>query len=188
MSTLKNMTDNEILRLSYQSPKAFAELFDRHYKRLMFVAKKTLGSGDEAEDIVQETFVRVYKYGKKFVDNDKDKEADFRHWSNAILKNCMIDRLRKRQKREVTLTDELESVLESPNESLERESEDYTHSVLRKLGKASAQILNLRFVLGKSFKEIGKALGMSSGAARVKAYRAKKEFVKIHKELSIKYE
>lgn len=182
------MSDNEILHLSYQKPRAFEELFDRHHKRLLFIARKALGSRDEAEDVVQETFVRIYKYGKKFVESGNDKEANFKHWSNAILKNCIIDKIRTRKNKEVQFTEELESVLETENEFALRESNDYTSSIFERLNKASSDILNLRFVLGKSFKEIGKILGISSGAARVKALRAKKEFVKIHKELSVKYE
>src|SRR3989344_1927329 len=101
------MTDNEILALSYKNPTQFAELFNRHSGRLLAVAKRSLGSAEEAEDTVQETFVRIYKYGKKFL----DQGGEFKPWSNTILKHCIIDTLRKRKVHEVSLSEEIESVI-----------------------------------------------------------------------------
>lgn len=175
------MSDQEILEQSYKNPKAFALLFDRHNKRLLSIAKRATGSKDEAEDIVQETFVRIYKHGKKFVDS----KGDFRHWSNVIIKNCVVDYLRKREKSPVKLTDEMQAVLESEDEYSIRESNNYVTSVLSKLDAASAEILNWRFVFGKSFKEIARLLNITSGAARVRAMRAKKNFIEIHKGFNI---
>ena len=63
---LSGMSDEEILELSYKKPARFGELFDRHYGRFMAIAKKTLRSRDDAEDAVQEAFIRIYKYGRKF--------------------------------------------------------------------------------------------------------------------------
>jgi RNA polymerase sigma factor (sigma-70 family) len=156
------MSDNEILALSYKNPGRFAELFDRHHGRLLAIAKHALDSQDEAEDVVQEAFVRIYKYSGKFL----EQGGDFKHWSNGIVRNLVIDQIRKRQKSEVRFTEEMEEVIAAPEQQEE------------KLSYFASEILNLRFVLGHSFKEIGKALGISSGAARVRVLRAKKEFLK----------
>jgi DNA-directed RNA polymerase specialized sigma24 family protein len=156
------MSDNEILALSYKNPSRFAELFDRHHGRLLAIAKSALDSRDEAEDVVQEAFVRIYKYSGKFL----EQGGDFKHWSNGILRNLIIDAIRKRQKHEMRLTEEMEEVLAAPEQT-----EVNLHHF-------ASEILNLRFVLGHSFKEIGRMLGISSGAARVKTLRAKKEFLK----------
>lgn len=175
-----DQSDNEILMLSYKNPARFADLFDRHHGRFLAIAKKALGSRDLAEDAVQETFVRIYKYGKKFLGSG----GDFRPWSNGILRNAIIDQARKKQAKEVPLTPEMENVLSTENNLAEMESRDSFNTVMRKLNAAAAEILNLRFVLGKSFKEIGRILGVGSSAARVRVFRAKKEFIEIHKELN----
>lgn len=156
------MGDNEILALSYKNPGRFAELFDRHHGRLLAIAKKALDSKDEAEDVVQEAFVRIYKYSSKFM----EQGGDFKHWSNGILRNLIIDQIRKRQRSEVRFTEEMEEVIAAPEQADDN------------LNYFTSEILNLRFVLRHSFKEIGRMLGISSGAARVRVLRAKKEFLK----------
>ena len=181
------MSDNEILALSYKEPARFADLFDRHNGRLLAIASKMTGSREESEDIVQETFVRIYKHGRKFLDNKKyEAGGNFSHWSNVILKNCILDNFRKRKTKEVALTDEIEATAKGEDEYALLESKNYLESVFSKLPQAAAEVLKLHYLFGKSFKEIGKRLGISSAAARVRAHRAKKYFLEIHHK--IKYE
>lgn len=175
------MSDNEILALSYKEPARFAELFDRHNGRFLAMAKRRVGSKDEAEDIVQNTFIRIYRHSGKFL----EQGGNFKFWSNAILRNCVIDQIKKRRKNEVSLTEEMEQVIETSSDHGILESNDYLQSVFKRLSAAKAEILKLRFVLGKSFKEIGKILGISSGAARVRTYRAKKDFLEIYHQLNL---
>ena len=175
------MSDNEILALSYKEPARFAELFDRHSGRLLAMAKRKVGSEDEAEDTVQNTFIRIYKHGEKFL----EKGGNFKFWVNAILRNCAIDQIKKRRKNEVSLTEEMQETLGASGDHGLFESNDFIQSVFKRLSSAKAEILKLRFILGKSFKEIGKILGISSGAARVRTHRAKKDFLAIYNQLSL---
>jgi RNA polymerase sigma-70 factor (ECF subfamily) len=170
-------SDRGILRASYKKPARFGELFDRHHKRFLAIAQRATSSKDEAEDIVAETFVRIYKHGQKFL---AKKGGDFRPWSNTILRNCIIDQITKNRSKELSLTEEMESVIGDTCGYEAFESKNYIQSVFHKLSSAKAEILNLRFVLGKSFKEIAKILCITSGAARVRAYRAKKDFQEIY--------
>lgn len=176
------MSDEEILKLSYRNPNAFGKLFDRHSKRFLAISKKALRSTDDAEDVVQETFVRIYKYGKKF----SESGGKFRPWANTILRNCITDQIRKYQRQNsVSLDEELVSpVLDNSLYSYEYNpaNSGYMDLVLGKIDKAAAEIINLRYNLGKSFKEIGKILNINSGAARVRLHRSKKEFIKIYKK------
>jgi RNA polymerase sigma-70 factor, ECF subfamily len=173
------MSDSELLALSYKKPAHFAELFERHHGRFFAIARRALGSKDEAEDVVQETFVRIYKYSQKFL----SESGDFNHWSNAILRNLIIDQIRKNQKRDFQLTEEMEAVLAS-KEDTSAESMNYFTSITDRVGGAAADILKLRFVLGRSFKEIGKALGITSGAARVRVMRAKRAYIKVNQKMN----
>jgi RNA polymerase sigma-70 factor (ECF subfamily) len=172
------MDDKEILALSYKNPAKFAELFDRHYSRLFAIARRALNSKEEAEDAVQEAFLKIYKYGRKF----STQEGDFTYWSNAILRNLIIDQIRKNQRKALPLTEEMESLLVA-EEGESAESANYFSSVINKIDKTAAEVLNLRFVLGQSFKEIGRMLGISSGAARVRVLRAKKQYIRIKNEI-----
>ncbi len=177
------MSDEEILKLSYSKPSRFEELFDRHQKRFMKVARRTLRSEADAEDVVQETFVRIYKYGKNFPSNG----GKFTPWTNTILRNCMADRINKYKNATVTLTEEIEDT--SPDLSQEEvfENKSYVQSILNKIGGATAEIINLRYVLGKSFKEIAKILNIKNSTARVRAYRSKKIFMQEYKQLNKNY-
>ncbi len=178
-SLISNMSDNEILSLSYQKPGVFGELFDRYQGRFIAIARANLHSQDAAEDAVQATFIKIYKYGKKFLQDG----GDFKSWSNKILQNCIKDQYSKIRSG-VTLDEILESVLEAPSEYPEYESSEFLGSVFQRLDSVSGSVLQMRYVLGKSFKQIGRLLGISSGAARVRAYRAKKYFVEAYKQVS----
>lgn len=181
------MSDEEILKLSYGRPSVFSELFDRHQKRFMRIAQKSLRTKDDAEDAVQEAFVRIYKYGKNFPSNG----GKFIPWANTILRNCITDQINKYKSLTVALTEEIENT--SPDLSGENavlddsgvlEEKGYVRSVLEKIGGTAAEIINLRYILGKSFKEIGKTLNISSGAARVRLYRSKKIFMEAYEQVN----
>lgn len=181
------MSDEEILKLSYMSPSRFGELFDRHQKRFMRVAQKSLRTKDDAEDAVQEAFVRIYKYGKNFPSNG----GKFTPWANTILRNCIADQINKYKKTTVALTEEIENTTPDSNDentALDAngalEDKSYVRFVLDKIGGTAAEIINLRYILGKSFKEIGKALNISSGAARVRLYRSKKIFMQAYEQVN----
>ena len=179
------MSDEEILKLSYRKPIYFRELFDRHNKRFLKVALRTLRSKDDAEDAVQESFVRIYKYGKKFsIGNGK-----FVPWANTILKNCMADQINKYKNTTLTLNEEIENNAPDLIDLSQYEStfgnKGYVRFVLGKIDKAAAEIINLRYVLGKSFKEIAKTLNIKNSTARVRVYRSKKIFAEAYEQFNI---
>lgn len=176
------MSDEQILELSYKKPGQFGQLFDRHNKRFMKIAKRALRSDDDAEDAVQETFVRIYKYGKNFPENG----GKFSSWSNTILKNCLADQINKYKNATTSFTDEMEAVTPSLDQEgiLNNGNKNYVQFVLDKIGGATAEILNLRFVLGKSFKEIAKILNIKNSTAGVRVYRSKKLFMQTYKQFN----
>ena len=72
---------------------AFSQLVDRYRDRLMNVIGRMLSSREEAEDIVQETFLRVYQHRESF-----DFEHCFSTWLYTIALNLARNELRKRKK------------------------------------------------------------------------------------------
>jgi len=123
--------------------------------------KKTLRSEEDAQDVVQEAFIRIYRYGEKFPQNG----GKFAQWSNTIFKNCLADQINKYKNSTVSLTEEIENTSpylqtsDSQKESLSLDgNKGYVHFVLNKVDGVTAEIINLRYVLGKSFKEIAKNL------------------------------
>jgi RNA polymerase sigma-70 factor (ECF subfamily) len=77
-------------------PVAFAELVERFQHRLVAVMHHLIGSADEAEDLAQEVFLRVYRSRKKYT-----PRAKFSTWLFTIANNLALNALRDRQRRPV---------------------------------------------------------------------------------------
>jgi RNA polymerase sigma-70 factor, ECF subfamily len=77
-------------------PVAFAELVERFQHRLVAVMHHITGSADEAEDLAQEVFLRVYRTRKKYT-----PKAKFSTWLFTIANNLALNVLRDRQRRPV---------------------------------------------------------------------------------------
>ena len=75
---------------------AFAELVERFQHRLVAVMHHLVGSADEAEDLAQEVFLRVYRTRKKYT-----PKAKFSTWLFTIANNLALNSLRDRQRRPV---------------------------------------------------------------------------------------
>ncbi len=175
---MERMSDIELLELSYKRPEAFGVIFDRKHKEFMKVARSYLREDSATEDAVQNTFVKIYRYGRKFL----NEGGNFNNWSRKILQNCIVDEAAKR-KVFIDFSYELENIADEKDNFREYESADFLSTMLEKIDNSGAEILRMRYVLGKSFKQIGKVLGISSGAARVKAYRAKKFLGEVYEQM-----
>lgn len=71
---------------------AFAELVDLYKSRIFHLAYRMLGNRQEAEDVVQDTFLRMYEHLSSF-----DRSRKFSTWLYRIATNLCIDRLRRRR-------------------------------------------------------------------------------------------
>jgi len=122
-----------------------------------------------AEDLVQETFLQVHRARHTF-----QPPRPVKPWVYAIARNVFLMQRRaayRRSRHENTADDTLPDVPVPPEvESLgDRES---VRNALAKLPEGRREPLVLHHVLGMSFKEVGAVLGISEGAAKVRAHRA----------------
>src|SRR5687768_8759398 len=74
---------------------AFRSLVERHSRAVFRLAHRMTGSAQDAEDVVQETFLRAYKQLSRF-----ESRANFSTWLHRIAVNCSIDLIRARPHRE----------------------------------------------------------------------------------------
>src|SRR5512132_3677967 len=74
---------------------AFRALVERHSRAVYRLAHRMTGSPQDAEDVVQETFLRAYKQLGRF-----ESRANFSTWLHRIAINCSIDAIRSRPHRE----------------------------------------------------------------------------------------
>ena len=80
---------------------AFRVLVERHSKSVFRLAFRMTGTEQDAEDVVQETFLRAYKQLQGF-----DGRAAFGTWLYRICANCSLDLMRARKSRNFTLATE----------------------------------------------------------------------------------
>ena len=78
------------------NPDAFRVLVERHSRQVFRLTFRMTGNEHDAEDIVQETFLRAYRQLHRF-----DGRASFGTWVYRIAANCSLDLIRARKRREV---------------------------------------------------------------------------------------
>src|ERR687892_1691737 len=76
---------------------AFRQLVERHSRGVYKVAFRITGRAEDAEDVVQETFLKAYRQLDRF-----EERSSFGTWLHRIAWNCSVDLLRARPKREQT--------------------------------------------------------------------------------------
>src|SRR3954462_6346766 len=74
---------------------AFRGLVERHSRAVYRLAHRTTGTPEDAEDVVQETFLKAYRQLSRF-----ESRANFSTWLHRIAVNCSIDLIRSRPHRE----------------------------------------------------------------------------------------
>jgi RNA polymerase sigma-70 factor (ECF subfamily) len=98
-SAMMAMRDPDIrlmLRVRDDDSTAFADLVERFQHRLVAVMNHLIGNADEAEDLAQEVFLRVYRVRKKYT-----PKAKFSTWLFTIANNLALNALRDRKRRPV---------------------------------------------------------------------------------------
>src|SRR5579862_2213133 len=158
---------------------AFRALVERHSRSVFRLAYRMTGNEQDAEDVVQESFLRAYRQLGRF-----ESRANFGTWLYRITANCSVDLMRSKQARhDQTRKDSLDDAMElaSPNEaSPERlaESAQINRRVQDALGGLSPlerAAFTLRHYEGRSIDEISKTLGLGTSAAKHSVFRAVKK-------------
>ncbi|OHB17957.1 MAG: hypothetical protein A2749_03015 [Parcubacteria group bacterium RIFCSPHIGHO2_01_FULL_45_26] len=178
---IEELEDAELLIVSRTKPHMFGLLVDRYQEPFLRKARRILGDRPEVEDVVQETFTKIYVYSSNFA---KQEGATFSSWAYKILMNTTFTQYQKlKRKGEMVASVEEEILALVPDNSyraLERDNfKDAVATVLSRMPEALARVLSLQFLEDKSQEEIAQELGTSVSAIKTRVHRAKKEFRKI---------
>ena len=95
-SPKEEKSDEEILALSIEQPHLFAVLIDRYQSAFLRKAGTVIRGKEDAEDIVQETFTKIYLYAGKF---QVQEGASFKSWGYKILMNTSFTHYKKKKRR-----------------------------------------------------------------------------------------
>ena len=142
--------------------------------RLYRMAYRLMNSREEAEDIVQEVYVKLW--GMR---NDLEKYNSIEALCVRITRNLCLDQLRRRKVNYDAMKAEKlkeESFPETPSESLEKkESADLLHTLIAALPEPQRSLVHLRHLEGKEYEEIAEMVNMNVNAIRVSISRARKQ-------------
>jgi RNA polymerase sigma-70 factor (ECF subfamily) len=183
---LAHESDERILALSVYRPSVFAVLLERYQDAFVRKAEQVVGTKEDAEDVVQDTFTKIYRYAKNF---EVQEGATFKSWAYKILMNTSFthyQKMKKKRNTTVALTEELEAIIpDSQSRQFEKfETADLVLSVFAKMSAPFRNVLHMYFIEGKSQAEIAAAEGVSVGAIKTRVHRAKEEFKNVNMETS----
>ena len=175
------MEDSDVLvmaRAREGDGDAFRLLVERHSRSVFRLSYRMTGSEQDAEDLVQETFLRAYRHLDSF-----RERADFSTWIYRIAVNCSLDWLRKRRPHE-EFNENIDHsqkgsapMRNSPDANpdsmmLKLEVREHVRTALEELSPLEKAAFVLRHFEGMSIDEISAALGIRSNAAKHSIFRA----------------
>jgi len=157
---------------------AFRVLVERHSRALFRLAFRMTGNESDAEDVVQEAFLRAYRQLHKF-----DERASFGTWLYRIASNCALDLVRSRNRRGFQEPiDGLEgqdpllslaSAAPTPDRlALSGEVRERVAEAMNELSPAERIAFVLRHYEGMGIEEVSGVLGCQPGAAKHSVFRA----------------
>jgi RNA polymerase sigma-70 factor (ECF subfamily) len=159
---------------------AFAELIDRHQSRVYHHALRLMGNTQDAEEVLQDTFLQVYRNLARF-----EERSRFSTWIYRIATNEALMRLRKAsRKREVFLEDvagpdewwgdEIRDFASSPlDDVMDQELREHLQQVLTELPEDYRVVFTMRDIDGLSNAEVAEVLGLSVPAVKSRLHRSR---------------
>lgn len=151
--------------------------------KLFRFAFRFLGNSDEAKDVVQEVFIKVWNGREQMADID-NMEA----WCMRITRNLSLDRIRSRHRKatrpmEESFDVELDAM--TPHEATEStESMQRINLLIAALPEKQKQVMHLRDIEGYSYQEISETLEIDMNQVKVNLFRArnavKEKLIKIN--------
>ena len=177
------MRDEEVLVQSLEHPYLFSILLDRYRDAFLRKAQRVMHNKEDAEDVVQETFSRIYLYARTFEQRLEENEGGtrFKSWAYKILMHTAFTHY-QRKKRDRRGRAEIDPSWyeEMPDRSRihdeELELADYVISILARIPEDLGRILRLQFLEEKSQETIAAEEGLSISAVKTRVYRAKQAF------------
>lgn len=176
------------------SENAFRKLFEQYHKRVLHIAYRLCGNIQEAEDITQEVFLKVFKGISNF-----HADADFFTWLYRITVNLCLDKRRKCQRREkYDANADLDSGSHNLDESSlsegaqtldqkiwQSELQEMLQMALNKIKPKLRTVIVLKDIDGLSYREVAQIVDCSEGTISSRLNRGRKQLKNILSQLGI---
>jgi RNA polymerase sigma-70 factor, ECF subfamily len=186
---LKQLDDSGVVAAFLGGNKrAFNELVERYQTRLLNFVYRTTGDRERAEDLVQETFIRIYRHLHRF-----DQSKKFSTWAYTIASNLAKNELRNRSRNPLVLFQALKKSWDADQRPLEWEDNTYrpddlfrkrhlrqmVESAVAELPEHHRNVFVLREMEGKTYEEIAEITGCNLGTVKSRLNRARNNFAQI---------
>ena len=167
---MSQVVDELLIEEAKHDPEAFGELVLRYQDRLYNFLYRMTGNAQDAEDLAQEVFLRIYKALDRF-----RPDAPFRPWMYKIAVNTAINHIKGRKP--VTVLEDYipsRSMDDCPEEMAEtREAQRLITKSILELPEAYRAIVLLRHIDDLPYDEIAHALDLPLGTVKVRLHRAR---------------
>jgi RNA polymerase sigma-70 factor (ECF subfamily) len=153
---------------------AFAAIVSNYKEMVFTIIMKIVQNREDAEDITQEVFIKVFKSLEKF-----KEESEFSTWLYRIAYNTTLSELRKKKLFFTPFEDELISENKLFTDDKEAEEKEiklqYLEKSLKKLPPDEIFLVTLHYLDEKSIEEISKISNLSTSNVKVKLHRIRKK-------------
>jgi RNA polymerase sigma factor (sigma-70 family) len=149
-------------------PLAQHQLFHQYVKAMYNTVLRLVDSEFEAQDVVQEGFIRAFQKMDQF-----RFRSSFGAWLKRIMINCALDRLRKNIPEFTDLERVIEEASENETESLSLPSPEVINREILNLPRGCRQVFSLYLLEGYDQKQVADELGISVSTVKTQYRRAK---------------
>jgi RNA polymerase sigma-70 factor (ECF subfamily) len=170
---------------------AWEEIVQRFHRRIYNICYRFAGSAEDAQDLTQEVFIKVYRTVSSF-DGDK---ASFNTWVTTVTRNLLVDHFRKKRNDRATdsidatqgadeegptLAERLSDGAPGPHVHVERrERREMVHRALQQISPELREAVILRDLQDMDYREIAQVLKVPEGTVKSRINRGRAELARL---------
>jgi len=190
------LEDNQVVSLLVRrcvagDAAAWEEIVQRYNRRIYNICYRFAGTGDDAQDLTQEVFIKMYRTLNSY---DVDRGA-FMTWVTTMTRNLLVDHFRKTKQDRVTdsldgvpsehedtmpLSDRIQDKSAPPDARVQsRETSETVHRALEKLSPELREAVILRDLQDMDYREIATVLKVPEGTVKSRINRGRAELARL---------
>jgi RNA polymerase sigma-70 factor (ECF subfamily) len=170
---------------------AWQEIVQQYHRRIYNICYRFSGSPDDASDLAQEVFIKMYRTLSTF----DTTRASFMTWVTTVTRNLLVDHFRKgkydritdsldatpgSQEDGITIADQLEDKSASPETKMRsQETQKLVHEALKRLSPELREAVILRDLQDMDYKDIAKVLNVPEGTVKSRINRGRTELARL---------
>ena len=165
-----NISESDLIKGSIAGDRRMQEeLYRRFAPKMYAVCLRYANNANDAQDLLQEGFIKVYKNLHRF-----RAEGSFEGWVRRVFVNTSIEHFRKKSAQLSSVSEREENTIEDADiTALDSLAEKDIINLVQELSPGYRTVFNLYVIEGYSHKEIGEMLGISEGTSKSQLARAK---------------